>query len=132
MMTICTSANSHFFLPNRSCLETTARTSNTVNTVNTVAATTTLNDQGTSRTPACTRTRGTTITPMRSSTAAQSTAIEMRMKTMMTGATGQMEEARPAAESLEEGVLTLTGAVSVQTEGTPTHTEELPHWDYKR
>lgn len=108
-------SSSAFFLPNRSCSETTVRMSNTVNTV---AATTTQSDQGTSRTSACTPTRVTTTTLMQSSTVAQSTAIKMRMKTRRKGATGQMEEAQQAAVSPEQGALTLTGAVSVQTEGT--------------
>lgn len=103
----------------------TVRMSNTVATVNTVvtaAATTSLNGQGTSLTALrCTQTRRTTITPVQSSTAAQNAAIEMRMKTRMTGATGRMEEARLAAGCLEVAALALRGAVSAQTEGTPTH-----------
>ncbi len=93
----------------------TVRTSSTVNTA---AVTTSLNDPGTSRMPACTQTRGTTITLTQSSTAAQSTAIEMKTKTRRMGATAQMEEALPAAGCLEQGALGLRGAVSVQTEGT--------------
>lgn len=101
---------------------TTVKTSSTVNTA---AAITSLNAQGTNRTPACTQTRATTITLTRSSTAAQSAAIETRMKTRRTGATGQTQEARPAAGCQEEGALALRGAASAQTEGTPTQERSI-------
>lgn len=77
--------------PNRSCLEMTARMNNIANTV---AATTILTDLGTSQMPACTQTRGIMTTLMRSSTAAQSVVITMRMMRRTT-VSSQMEAARP-------------------------------------
>lgn len=97
----------------------------TSSTVNTAAAITSLNAQGTNRTPACTQTRATMITLTWSSTVAQSAAIETRMKTRRTGATGQTQEARPAAGCPEEGALALRGAASAQTEGTPTQERSI-------
>lgn len=88
------------------------------NTVNTVAAISTLIDRGTSQMPACTQIRGTMTTLMQSSTADQSEAIKTMMKMTRMRATGQMGEAQLAVGSLEQAVLTLTGAVCVQTEGT--------------
>lgn len=100
----------------------TAKTNNTVNTVNTVAVTTSRSAQGISRTPACTQTRGRTITLTQSSTVAQNEAIEMKMKTRKTVATGRMVVAQLAVGCLERGVLAQRGAVSTQTEGRSTHT----------
>lgn len=102
-------------LPNRSCLETTVRTSNTVNTA---AATSTQIVLETIQMPACTQIRGTTTTLMQSSIVDQSRAIKTRTKMTRIWATGQTGEARLAAGSLERVVLALTGAACVRTEGT--------------
>lgn len=103
-----------FFLSDRSCLETTARMSNTVNAV---AAISTPTGRGTSRTPACTRIRGTTTTLMQSNTVDRSEAIKTRMKTTRMRATAQMGGAQLAVGSPEQAALAPTGAVCVQTEG---------------
>lgn len=106
----------HPFIP-RNCLETTVRKKSTVNTVAADAATTSLSGRAISLTPACTRIRLRTNTPMQSSTAAQSVAIETTKRTRKMEAAGQMAEARQAVACREGEVRALRGAVSALTEG---------------
>lgn len=98
----------------------------TVRMSSTAAATTSPRGRGTSQTPACTRTAGTTITPTQSSTAVQSATTETRMTMRRMGATAQMGGARPAVGCPVPGPLVPTGAAFAQTGGkTSKHRMQL-------